>query len=282
MSKIYLQEFKKRITELSSSEQEANFVYRALLSDFCDVPFSEVIFVQDKNVSEDQKEQIEKAIERLQKNEPLQHVLGKTEFCELNIICSKHALIPRPETEELVHWILEDFKQDKVLTFLDLCTGTGCIALALKSKFLKSNVEGVDYSMDALNLAELNRKQLNIEIDFYQANLLDEWSPKSLEFDIWVSNPPYIPQIEIAEMDKRVIDFEPEMALFVPNKTPFIFYERIAEKGQIFLKNNGHLYVEIHENFADEVKAIFRKFGYRNLEIRQDLQGKNRMIKAVK
>ncbi|MBU2018483.1 MAG: peptide chain release factor N(5)-glutamine methyltransferase [Bacteroidetes bacterium] len=282
MSKIYLQKIKQELIECLDSEREANFVFRSLISEFSEVPFSQVILVEDKDLTKEAITSIEKAIERIKLNEPLQHILGKTEFCDLQIFCSKSALIPRPETEELVHWINEDFKNKRNLTFLDLCTGTGCIALSLKANFPESRVEGLDFSDHALELAELNSKNLNLEIINYKANILEDWSPKLMEYDVWVSNPPYIPESEKTSMDIKVVDFEPDMALFVPDDSPVIFYERIAEKGLAFLKNNGHLYVEIHEDYTDNVIAILSKFGYRNLEVRQDLQGKNRMIKAVK
>jgi len=221
-------------------------------------------------------------VKRLQNNEPFQYIFGETEFYGLKIKCDKRALIPRPETEELVDWISE---YDNAERILDCCSGSGCITLALKSVFKNSEVIGVDISEEANNLALENANLNQLEVLFHKANALDEKDTflNSLNsLDIIVSNPPYIPKKEIQEMAPNVLDFEPHLALFVDNDSPIIFYKRIADFAILKLKNKGLLFFETHHLFCDEVVNYLKKIGFNKIEIKLDLQGKKRMLKAEK
>lgn len=223
-------------------------------------------------------------VKRLQSNEPFQYIIGHTDFYGLSIKTDKRALIPRPETEELVRWIVDDQIAKKELKIIDLCTGSGCIALALKSAFKDANVIGVDVSADALNLARENTYSLGLEVEWLELDLLDEQAYSVLEassFDVWVSNPPYIPSADKSAMAENVLEHEPHLALFVEDHDPLIFYRVIAQQGKKYLKKGAGLYFEIHEDLSGPVAHLLEQESYHSVEIRQDLQGKNRMVKAL-
>jgi release factor glutamine methyltransferase len=217
-------------------------------------------------------------VHRLKNNEPFQHIHGITIFFGLELICDKRALIPRPETEELVAWAVE-FGPYK--TIVDLCTGSGCIALGLKSKFSESDITGLDISADALSLAQENSKLTNLDIEFILADILTinvDFSDK--KWDCIISNPPYIPTNESESIAENVLNFEPEISLFVENDNPIIFYEAIVKYAKSNLSENGFLFFEIHPDFSAEISDLLNLNGFINIELRKDLQGKNRMIKA--
>jgi release factor glutamine methyltransferase len=217
-------------------------------------------------------------VHRLKKNEPFQYIHEKTTFFGLELKCDKRALIPRPETEELVAWAVE-FGPYK--TIADLCTGSGCIALGLKSIFSESNVIGLDISMDALSLAQENSKLNNLNVDFIHADILNiNDNLLNKKYDCIVSNPPYIPSNERETMAENVLNFEPEISLFVENDNPILFYEAIVKYAKSNLSENGILFFEIHPDFSAEISDLLNLKGFINIELRKDLQGKNRMIKA--
>jgi release factor glutamine methyltransferase len=217
-------------------------------------------------------------VHRLQNNEPFQYIHETTTFFGLELKCDKRALIPRPETEELVAWAVE-FGPYK--TIADLCTGSGCIALGLKSIFSESNVIGLDISMDALSLAQENSKLNNLNVDFIHADILNiNDNLLNKKYDCIVSNPPYIPSNERETMAENVLNFEPEISLFVENDNPILFYEAIVKYAKSNLSENGILFFEIHPDFSAEISDLLNLKGFINIELRKDLQGKNRMIKA--
>ena len=223
-------------------------------------------------------------VKRLQNQEPFQYILGETYFYDLVIRCDERALIPRPETEELVEWICNSVDKNEKLEILDVCTGSGCIALALKSILKSSNVSATDISPVALALAKKNAMLLVLDINFLQDNALVEDADlfDSNSLDLIVSNPPYIPMKEKDLMEKNVLDFEPHLALFVADETPLIFYKAIAEKAHRLLKPDGCLFFELHESYAELTKELVIAIGYDAVEIKLDLQGKSRMLKAKK
>ena len=217
-------------------------------------------------------------VHRLQNNEPFQYIHGTTTFFGLELKCDKRALIPRPETEELVAWAVE-FGPYK--TIADICTGSGCIALGLKSKFSESNVTGLDISTDALSLAKENSKLTNLDVEFIHADVLNiNRDLLDQKWDCIISNPPYIPSNERESIAENVLNFEPEISLFVGNDNPLIFYKAIVEYAKSNLSENGFLFFEIHPDFSAEISDLLKLKGFINIELRKDLQGKNRMIKA--
>lgn len=217
-------------------------------------------------------------VHRLKNNEPFQYIHEKTIFFGLELKCDKRALIPRPETEELVAWAVE-FGPYKTIT--DLCTGSGCIALGLKSKFSESDVTGLDISTDALSLAQENSKFTNLDVEFNHADILNiNGDLLDKKWDCIISNPPYIPSNERESLAENVLNFEPEISLFVENDNPLIFYKAIVEYAKSNLSENGFLFFEIHPDFSAEISDLLKHKGFINIELRKDLQGKNRMIKA--
>lgn len=220
-------------------------------------------------------------VKRLQNNEPFQYIVGQTEFFGLELKCDARALIPRPETEELVEWVMEVAAPEN--SMIDFCTGSGCIALALKNQLPKATVYGTEFSKEALELSKENASSLNLNVSFIHHDALSDQLPSTLtkqSIDIIVSNPPYIPELDKQEIQANVLDFEPHLALFVENDNALIFYKAIASQAARLLKQNGLLFFEIHERLALETKEAIEALGFVDVEIRKDLQGKDRMIKA--
>jgi len=229
-------------------------------------------------------EKLNYTLQRLMQHEPVQYVLGETWFCNLKLKVNKHVLIPRPETEELVEWIIEDIKiesNERHISIIDIGTGSGCIAIALKKKLPTANIMAIDLSKEALVTAKENAIDNDAKIDFIQLDFLDESSWEALpKFDILVSNPPYIPVNEKEKLDKNVTLFEPHNALFVPDNSPLLFYEKIALFAKQHLKEEGKIYAETHEEFANATAHAFSK-QFEQVALKQDFFGKNRMIKVT-
>lgn len=264
------------------SESELKLMWTEIICKRFNWSRADLLINTDFRLSESDLLFIRSYVKRLQENEPFQYILGETEFYGLTIKCDKRALIPRPETEELVDWISENSNIEKAV---DICSGSGCIALALKTIYKSASILGVDISEDANDLAQQNAQLNKLDVTFETADALeietDFWNTLS-DLDLIVSNPPYIPENEKGEMAANVLDFEPHLALFVENNSPIIFYERIADLAQQKLKSGGLLYFELHHLYSEEVIAYLEKIGFRQIEVRKDLQGKNRMLKAVK
>jgi release factor glutamine methyltransferase len=237
-----------------------------------DIPLS---FVQRKLMGE--------IILRLQRHEPIQYLINEACFAGMIFYVDKNVLIPRPETEELVEWIVKEVRGETAdaRKILDIGTGSGCIAIVLKNKLPSAEIWGCDVSNEALNVARMNADALNATIDFVPLNFLDIDERKQLpHVDIIVSNPPYVPQRDKDAMKKNVLEFEPAEALFVPDNDSLVFYSAIADFGKEKLNEGGKIFVEIHENIGEEVKKLFQTKGYNSVELRKDMQGKNRMVKA--
>lgn len=236
---------------------------------------SEWLLKADFSLSSEEINTFIEIVSRLKKHEPIQYVLGECEFCGLTFTLNPSCLIPRPETEELVHWILEDnFKRG-----LDIGTGSGCIAISLAAL---SNIQmnALDISVGALELAKRNAKQNNVSIDFFTRDIFDDFQFDN-KFDFIVSNPPYVLESEKLVMQKNVLDYEPELALFINDDEALKYYERIVEFSKMNLKDEGVLFFEINEQKAIEIKRLLEKNLFSDILIKKDMQGKNRMVKAV-
>jgi release factor glutamine methyltransferase len=262
------------------SESELKSMWTEIICKRFNWSRADLLINTDFRLSESDLLYIRSYVKRLQENEPFQYIIGETEFFGLTIKCDKRALIPRPETEELVDWISENSNIEKVL---DICSGSGCIALALKSIYKNATVFGVDISQEANELARENSQLNQLDVKFAIADALDLnasfWQTLS-DIDVIVSNPPYIPESEQTEMSPNVVDFEPHIALFVENDSPIIFYQRIADLAIKKLKVGGFLYFELHHLYSKEVKSYLEQIGLQSIEIKKDLQGKNRMIRG--
>ena len=225
---------------------------------------------------------LNECVTRLLKSEPIQHILGETEFYGLPFYVNPDVLIPRSETEELVDWILKDNEGIENLRLLDLGTGSGCIPIAIKKAKKNADIGAIELSHNALDVAKDNADLNEVKIYWIQDNILDFGYNVDKAFDVMVSNPPYITLSEKGEMNKNVLDFDPDLALFVNNKDPLLFYKCIADYANLYLKDEGSLYFEINENFGKEMVAMLEEKNFKEIILRQDLNGKDRMIKALK
>ncbi len=244
---------------------------------------SDLLLNQNERLSESDLLYVRRFVKGLLAKEPFQYIIGETEFYGLTILCDSRALIPRPETEELVQWVIESVKEPKRI--VDLCSGTGCISLALKSRFPTAHVQAIDFSDEALKLSEENAKKLKLDIEIIHENVLDfshAFISNNANFDVIVSNPPYIPNKEKSMLSKHVIEHEPAMALFVEDSDPIIFYKEIIKFAEMNLQRGGLLFFELHESYGNEVLEFIQLFDFEEIEIRPDLQGKSRMMKAQK
>lgn len=273
--------FKERLKDFFS-ESEIKFIVKEAVVSRLGLSSSEYLLSDEHLLSESDLLYFRSIVKRLQKNEPFQYILGRTEFFGLEIKTDKRALIPRPETEELVEWITAYFPKDKELHMLDMCTGSGCIALALKSHFITSTITATDISSEALHLAEENTVQLELPLSLLQLDATKtEFSNLQKKFyDCWVSNPPYIPISDKQNMAENVLEYEPHIALFVENDDPLLFYRTIGESALQHLKKGGLLFFELHEDLADSSVELMKELGFINLELKKDLQGKDRMLKV--
>ncbi|WP_221390071.1 peptide chain release factor N(5)-glutamine methyltransferase [Dyadobacter sp. NIV53] len=224
-------------------------------------------------------------IARLNNNEPVQHIIGSTEFCGLEFRVSSSVLIPRPETEELVQMVTRDYAEpDKNISILDIGTGSGCIAIVLARFLPHVSVHAWDVSDEALEVARENARQLLADVHFAKQDMLDVTFPLPgdiIQFDCLVSNPPYVTYSEAEHMRPNVLRFEPHEALFVEDNDPLLFYKAIADFGKHHLKPAGKCYVEINEHFGIETKKVFEEREYKNVEILRDIHGKDRFVRAI-
>lgn len=233
----------------------------------------------DVTLTAEQATLLDSAIARLQQHEPIQYILGYSDFCGLRFKVTPATLIPRPETSELVEWIASEANGKE--NILDIGTGSGCIAVSLANKLPKSDISAWDISADALAVAEENSKTNGCNIIFSQVDIL-AYQPQGEQFDIIVSNPPYIRDLEKSGMETNVLDWEPHTALFVPDNDPLLFYRTIAEKGKEMLHPGGKLYFEINREFGKATCDMLASLGYTDIELRKDFAENDRMVRAVK
>ena len=216
-------------------------------------------------------------VDRLKNMEPIQYILSETKFYGLSFYTKKGILIPRPETEELVDWIIKD-NQGSEKKYLDIGTGSGCIIISL-AKNLKGTFDAIDISEKSIRISEENSIKNKVNINLKKTDIL--CSELKGEWDVIVSNPPYVLRSEKEVMNKNVLNWEPETALFVEDTDPLLFYEEISKKSLTVLRKNGYLYFEINENFGNETIKLLEEIGFVNIELKKDINGKDRMIKAM-
>lgn len=242
----------------------------------------EVSMALDTVVSAKNITAFEMALLRLKKQQPIQYIVGHTEFYGLTFKVNKHTLIPRPETEQLVDWIISNHKhQGSGLEILDIGTGSGCIAVALAKNFSKASISGLDILEKALEVAQENAIKNQVLVSFCQKDIL-ETTALEKKYDVVVSNPPYVRQLEKKAMSANVLDNEPGGALFVPNEDPLLFYRKIAQLALVSLQEKGWLYFEINEYLSNEMYALLNEIGFVNIEIKKDFRAVPRMIKCQK
>lgn len=259
-------------------DTEISGLIRLLIENVTKSSIPALLSDKSKKITEEELLKIDKIVERLQKFEPIQYILGETEFYGLPFVVNENVLIPRPETEELVELILKENKTDQS-RILDIGTGSGCIAISLKKYLPKSIVEGWDISKGALEVASLNSKNNSANVLFTQVDILGEY-PNQQTFDIIVSNPPYVLDSEKSEMHTNVLKYEPHTALFVADNNPLLFYNRIADVATQLLTNGGKLYFEINRMKGQETVKMLENKGFSNTQLIKDISGNDRIVKA--
>ena len=294
------QQFWQSLTPLYDAG-EAQAIVRTVLDVEYGMTLTDIICGKVNELSSDEERNLEEIIARLQNGEPVQYVLGEADFAGRTFHVEPGVLIPRPETAELCQWIEEEvssLKADERKQILDICTGSGCIAITLGLNIPNSEVTGWDISEDALRIAQGNVEILkagNVRIEYQDALMLPEAeeaaeiseatkseSSLSKGWNIIVSNPPYICEKEKADMEKNVLEHEPSIALFVPDEDPLKFYRAIAEYASSALKPEGALYFEINPIYEKETRKMLQELDFKDIETKEDAYGKKRMMKAMK
>ena len=292
---ITLKEYKKDFfkaleNHFPSTEIDTFFMY--LIEEYLDFKRIDIVLNPDFLINEEKISLFDTALIKLKNHEPIQYILGKTEFFGFPFIVDKNTLIPRPETEELVAWIIDEIRilNDKSfskISILDIGTGTGCIPISLSKNINYTSVFAIDISKKALEIAIKNAELNQVSISFFEMDILKTSNlnllskdKTEINFDIIVSNPPYVRELEKSAMSKNVLENEPHEALFVSDENPLIFYEKIADLALQHLSENGFLFFEINQYLGNQTVEMLLNKGFKNIELRKDIFGNDRMIKA--
>lgn len=260
---------------------EVKAFVRLILEHVCGFSYTQQALLRKQKLNDCYKKPVSEIVGRLKTYEPVQYILGETEFFELKLKVTPSVLIPRPETEELVQWICETKLPEKA-AILDIGTGSGCIALALKKQLQKAEVSAVDVSARALKIARENAALNDLKVNFIHCNILNWGKYQWNKYDAIVSNPPYVRESEKTAMFPNVLKYEPESALFVNDTDPLLFYREIADFAQVGLNENGWLFFEINEKFGNETIHLLKQKKFQFIEIKKDLFGKDRMVRCRK
>ena len=277
-----LEEFYKLIQvklDRKFDKNEVEEFFFRLIDHYCQVDRLKYILNSKLELNKIEEVNLVRSIKFLEKESPIQYITGQTQFMGMNFTVNKNVLIPRPETEELVRWIVQDLHSNKRV--LDIGTGSGCIATSLSKLMDNCIVFGWDISSDALDIASKNSKNNSVNVKYDLVDITNE-KQCSEKFDIIVSNPPYVTQDDKLLMSKNVISYEPHIALFVKENDPLFFYKKILNFSKKNLISNGTIYFEINENFSKEVSKLLKKEGFHDIIVRKDFRGKYRMVKATK
>lgn len=275
--------FKTQLSEDYPSTEIESF-FNLLLENHTGLTRLDLALNTEIALNESQEKRLKSALNRLKNHEPIQYIIGETEFYGLKFKVDKNVLIPRPETEELVDWIVKDSLSNSistsVSTLLDIGTGSGCIAITLAKNLAKAKVLACDISEKALTLAEENARANQVSVEFKKLDIL---KPQSIQqkFDVIVSNPPYVRKLEQSEMQRNVLEHEPDLALFVENTDALLFYRKILEFAKMHLAKNGLVYFEINQYLVADLKTLFQQHGITDFEFRNDIFGNPRMVKVL-
>ncbi len=275
----YRQHFKSRLEGKYPTEEVISF-FNWLCESYLFLKRAEIPLELKRSLTDEEQSLFDNALRQLEKDVPIQYIIGETEFYGLKFRLTPDVLIPRPETEELVDWIIKETAQGKIF-ILDIGTGSGCIAISLAKHFPEAEVSAVDISSKALAVAEENARLNQVQVDFYQADILNDEIPDK-RWDVIVSNPPYVRNSEKEKMQANVLEHEPHTALFVTDKDPLLFYRKITKIAKIHLASNGSLYFEINEAYGTEVVKLLETLEYKNVKLMKDVFGKDRMVYALK
>jgi release factor glutamine methyltransferase len=271
------------IRELTSRypEKESENIVLFLLSAVAAIEKKDILLHPDKMVSEVMEAEFRIKLDELLDYKPVQYVTGKAYFYGIELDVNPSVLIPRPETEELVKWVIDDYQGIKGISILDIGTGSGCIPVALGSLLINVNRAAIDISSAAIAVAARNAERYNVPVDFLTIDILDENQWERLgKFDVVISNPPYVRESEKRTMRPNVLNHEPGQALFVPDDDPLVFYRAIENFARLKLNPRGRCYVEINESLGTASEKVFRNAGFKEVNLHKDMQNKDRMIRA--
>jgi release factor glutamine methyltransferase len=282
---MYLKEIKnifhQELDVIYQKEEVASFFY-LLIEHYLDLQRFVLVMEPNLVITKEEETPLYEALSKLKLNIPIQHIIGTTEFMDLEFIVNENVLIPRPETEELVRWILEDIENHEAeLTILDIGTGSGCIPILLAKQLPNAKIYTLDVSGKAIAVAKHNASIHKVAIEFIQESILDI-NTLNVDFDIIVSNPPYVRELEKVEMSDNVLKHEPELALFVSDDNPLVFYKKITNFASHNLTKNGKLYFEINQYLGEETAYLLKEYNFLAIELRQDMFGNDRMLKGIK
>ncbi|HLS29894.1 MAG TPA: peptide chain release factor N(5)-glutamine methyltransferase [Flavobacteriaceae bacterium] len=280
MVKNIRQQFHAQLKEIFPSTEIDTF-FNLLIEHFAGLSRLDLAMNPKLQLEKVQQQNLEKALERLKNQEPIQYIIGETEFYGLKFKVDKNVLIPRPETEELVDWIIKDTPTTSDLSVLDIGTGSGCIAVSLAANMAEAKVTAWDVSSGALQIARQNATLNKVNVDFQEQDILKTHNPANIKYDIIVSNPPYVRDLEKEWMQPNVLEFEPELALFVKNEDALLFYRKILEFAQNHLSPKGQIYFEINEYLKPELETLLEKYDFEAVEFRQDIFDKTRMLRIT-
>lgn len=274
----FREKFRNRLNKEFASE-EVNSFFNMLSEKYLNMSRLQIAMHPEKELSADELQNFEGALQRLEHHEPVQYIMGETEFFGLNFEVNKHVLIPRPETEELVQWILTDLEgRRENLRILDIGTGSGCIAVALAKNLPKAEIWAIDISEEALKMAFLNAQQNEVQVNFLQNDVL-KMQNLPMVFDVIVSNPPYVRELEKFEMQRNVLEFEPHTALYVSDDDPLLFYEKITALASKGLSSKGVVYFEINQYLGQETSELLQQKNFRT-SLKKDIFGVERMLRG--
>lgn len=260
------------------SPDEINSLTRLILEKEFSIPLADVLTCKFNHLSDAEMQRLSEIVGKLKNSEPIQYILGETDFFGLTFYLDDSVLIPRPETEELVQWIV-DLVKNEPLKILDIGTGSGCIAVTLAKKLPFAEVHAWDISQDALEVARKNADKNGVHLFLAEKDILQE-SVSDEKFDIVVSNPPYVTEFEKGEMQENVLNFEPHLAMFVSDQNALVFYEKIADFALKNLNKGGKLFFEINREKGNQIEMLLQQRGFGNIERQKDISGNERMIKA--
>ena len=278
-------EFTNTLSSIHEAQEVKSLTWLSINS-VCKLERAKYLSMRDDELAQTDLDKLLEILEHLKNGSPLQYILGETDFYDLKFKVNPSVLIPRPETEELVDWTLITIREMKgeteVLKIVDIGTGSGCIPIAIKKYIPLADITAIDISENALDTAKLNAELNKTELNFIKDDILTPTNQElvNTQYDVIISNPPYITESEKSKMHQNVLNYEPHNALFVPDNEALKFYNAIADFAINHLKKTGFLFLEINENFGKETISLLLKKGFKTTELRQDMYGKDRMIKA--
>lgn len=267
-------------SELEKTNKESDYIFKILLKELCNIDPLKIALDPSFIIKPKYEMLLKASLKNILRNYPLDYIINKKCFFGYDFYVDENVLIPRPETEELVAWILDSVATNAKIQIMDIGTGTGCIPITLAKNLPKANLFAIDISREALKIATKNAQQHEVKIQFIEKNIL-EITNLPQKFDIIVSNPPYVRKFEKIEIKNNVLEHEPHIALFVEDDNPLLFYDKIADLSKEHLTKNGLLFFEINQYLGTETVEMLHKKGFKNIELRKDIFGKDRMIQCT-